>query len=64
MTRELYKVIVARGIWKGFDVSVEPPTPGFPPRHFKVRADALVFASQLAALQGWLFRDRSEGDEA
>ena len=59
---EPFTVSLEPGLWRGVDVLVEPRTIAHPMRHFRDRAGALVYAEQLAALQGWRLRDRTGRD--
>lgn len=59
--RKPFTVCLEPGLWRGFDVLVEPPTLAHPMRHFRDRAGALVYDEQLAALQGWELHDRTAG---
>ena len=57
-TREAFRVIVSRALWRGCDVMVEPATAIHPLRHFRSHGEALLFAGQLASLNGWRLFDR------
>lgn len=59
--RERYRIILSAGLWRGFDVVIEPPTSAQPLRHFRDRAAALDFAEALARSEGWPVIDRTEG---
>lgn len=63
MQRERFAVVVTRGLWKGCDVLTEPPSAAHPMRHFRSHGEALIFAEQLASLNGWPMIDRV-GDDA
>jgi hypothetical protein len=52
-------IIVSNGLWRGFDVLIEPPTASHSLRHFTDHTAALAYAEQLAVLQGWPLFDRT-----
>lgn len=52
-------VALSKGLWRGVDVVVEPPTLRHPMRHFSEHGAALDFAAQLALLNGWPLHDRT-----
>jgi hypothetical protein len=62
LQRKRFAVVVTRGLWKGCDVMVEPATAIHPLRHFRSHGEALLFAGQLASLNGWRLFDRVGGD--
>lgn len=55
-------VTITRGLWRGFDVQVEPPRIGHPQRSFKDREAANAFAGELARERGWRIVDRVGDD--
>ncbi len=56
-----FRVVIARGLWRGFDVAVTPPTITHPLRSFHDHATAMAFAEALARLEGWPIIDRTGG---
>lgn len=61
--REQFRVVIRNGVWRRFEVAVEPPQVAMPPRSFRDHAAALRFASELAALQGgWAIVDLTRHD--
>lgn len=61
--REPFAVIVAPGLWRGFDVAVEPPTTAHPMRHFRDHMEALSVAMAIGTAEGWPVHDRVEADQ-
>jgi len=53
-------VIVTPGLWRGWDVTVEPPSESMPYRRFRDHAEALEWAETFAVGNGWPIIDRTE----
>ena len=53
-------VIVSRGLWRGWEVTVEPPAASMPFRRFSDHAEAAEWADTFAGQQGWPVEDRTE----
>jgi hypothetical protein len=57
-----YAVVIVRGLWRGFDVGIEPPTSSHSWRHCRSHADALAVAEDIQRVEGWPVQDRTGGD--
>lgn len=57
--RRSFTIVLATGLWRGVDVLVEPPTSSRPLTHFASHSEALVFAQDLARIEGWPIVDRT-----
>lgn len=66
--REGYRIVVSPGLWRGHEVTVEPPTSTHPLRAFKTEAEALRYAKRIGAVEGWPISvvgpDHSDGGHA
>lgn len=57
--REPFRVVISRGIWRGCDVLIEPPTIEHRLRHFRDHDEAVTFAEELGRVTGWPITDRA-----
>lgn len=62
--RDRRRIVVSDGIWRGYDVAVEPPMMAFPLRHFGTAAEAQAYADALVASEGWEILDRTGGQSS
>ena len=60
-TRRTFAVVITRGLWRGFTVTVEPRTINHQQRNFRDHDEAMTFARELAKLEGWPLLDLSDG---
>jgi len=51
--REGYRVIVSPGLWRGYQVTIEPPTSTHPFRSFKTLELAIEHAEEVRKVEGW-----------
>lgn len=51
--RDDYRVIVSPGLWKGYEVTIEPPTSTHPLRSFKTLPRAIEHAEAVRRAEGW-----------
>lgn len=51
-------ITITPGLWRGFEVAVEPPSCQHPLKTFRSEADALAFAEELSGTTGWLWISR------
>lgn len=51
--RDGYRIVIAPGLWRGFDVIVEPPTSTHPLRHFPTYDEAMACALDVQRTEGW-----------
>lgn len=58
--REGYRIVVAPGLWRGFEVRVEPPTSTHPLRTFRSADDAMRCAKELRRVEGWPIVDMAD----
>ena len=58
MDREPFRVVISRGLWRGCDVQVWPPSATHPLRHCKDHAQALECAAEIARIEAWPIEDR------
>ena len=54
-------IAISAGLWRGFDVLVEPPISSHPLRSFRDHGAAMAHAEALHAVEGWTIVDRTEG---
>jgi hypothetical protein len=57
-----YAVVIIRGLWRGFDVGIEPPTSSHSWHHCRSHAEALAVAEDIQRMEGWPVQDRTGGD--
>jgi hypothetical protein len=60
--RPSFAVVISPGLWRGFEVSVEPPLAAHTLRVFRAHAEALAFAEALGRTEGWPICDRCKPD--
>jgi len=51
--RDEFRIVIARGLWRGFEVTIDPPTSNHPLRHFKTYDEAMACALQIQRVEGW-----------
>lgn len=56
---ETTAVVIIAGLWRGFDVAVDPPVATHPLRHCRDHAEALAVAGAIADNEGWPVLDRT-----
>jgi hypothetical protein len=57
--REGYRVQITPGLWRGYDVSVEPPTSTHVHRHFATHELAMEAAREIERTEGWPVTDKT-----
>ena len=62
--RERFRVVISAGLWRGFEVSVEPPSSSHGLRGFRDHPAALAHAEALERLEGWPIIDRTREGRA
>jgi hypothetical protein len=67
--RKGYRIVITAGLWRGFDVTVEPSTATHLLRHAKTYNEAMALALAIQKAEGWpIFSncgdDKSPGPEA
>ena len=60
-TPKQFSVVIARGLWRGFEVFIEPPTASHELRAFRHFGEALLCASEISRVEGWFVQDRTKG---
>jgi hypothetical protein len=63
-TPDPFAVVISPGLWRGFDIAVEPPVSTHPLRHFRTHTDALAAAEAIASAEGWPIRDRTSAGQS
>lgn len=53
-------VVITPGIFRGFDVGIDPPVATHQARHFGSHAEAVAFADELSSIEGWPLVDKAE----
>jgi hypothetical protein len=51
--REPYRIVIGRGLWRGYEVAVQPPTETHKLQVFPTLAHAEAFAVELSRVEGW-----------
>jgi len=61
MTRDLFRIVIAPGVWRGATVTIEPRQIDRPSRTFRDPAEAEAFAADLSRVEGWPILDQRGG---
>lgn len=48
-----HRIVISPGLWRGFEVSVEPPSLSHPLKRAKTFEDAMAHAEALSRQTGW-----------
>jgi hypothetical protein len=57
--RDGHKIVIGAGLWRGFDVSVEPPTSTHQLRTFRSHTEAAAHAEELSRVEAWPIVDKT-----